>query len=69
MLVLFFHGVNGIRLILAEFGLIFKKPAKIEYPYAPKSLALGQKYLVWLGITLAIIAAVWAYLVLFEGFG
>ena len=30
VLVLFFHGVNGIRLILAEFGVIFKKPGAIE---------------------------------------
>ncbi len=68
-LVLFFHGTNGVRLILAELGLIFKKPGKIEYPYEPKSLALGQKYLVWLAIALAILGAVWAYLVLFRGFG
>jgi succinate dehydrogenase / fumarate reductase, cytochrome b subunit len=69
VLVLFFHGVNGIRLILAEFGLILKKPARIEYPYEAKGLGLGQKYLVWLGITVAIIAAAWAFLVLFEGMG
>ena len=69
VLVLFFHGVNGVRLIFAEMGLIFKKPSKIEYPYQPKSLALGQKYLFWLGIALAVIAAVWAFLVLFEGMG
>jgi succinate dehydrogenase / fumarate reductase, cytochrome b subunit len=69
VLVLFFHGVNGIRLILAEFGLIFKKPAAIEYPYEAKSLGLGQKYLFWLALAVAVIAAVWAFLVLFEGMG
>ena len=69
VVVLFFHGVNGVRLILAELGVIMRKPARIEYPYEAKSLALGQKYLVWLGIALAIIAAVWAFLVLIEGMG
>jgi succinate dehydrogenase / fumarate reductase, cytochrome b subunit len=69
VVVLFFHGVNGIRLILAEFGLIFKKPGRIEYPYEAKSLGLGQKYLFWLALTVAIIAAIWAFLVLFEGMG
>ena len=66
VLVLFFHGINGIRLILAEFGFIFKKPSMIEYPYKPKSLGSGQKYLVWIGIAIAIIAAAWAFLIKFE---
>ena len=69
VLVLFFHGVNGVRLILSEFGLIFKKPSAIEYPYKPKSLSSGQKYLIWIGIAVAIAASVWAFLVLFEGMG
>ncbi len=69
VLVLFFHGSNGVRLILAEFGLIFKKPSAIEYPYRAKSLGSGQKVLVWVAIGVAVAAAVWAFLVLFEGFG
>ena len=69
VLVLFFHGVNGVRLILAEFGFIFKKPSKIEYPYKAKSLSSGQKYLIWVGIAVAVVAAIWAFLVLFEGLG
>ena len=69
VLVLFFHGVNGIRLILAEFALIFKKPSAIEYPYKAKSLGSGQKYLIWIGIAAAVAAAAWAFLVLFEGMG
>ena len=68
-LVLFFHGVNGVRLILSEFALIFKKPSSIEYPYKAKSLGSGQKYLIWVGIAVAVAAAVWAFLVLFEGMG
>ncbi|HMD79196.1 MAG TPA: succinate dehydrogenase [Nitrososphaerales archaeon] len=69
VLVLFFHGVNGVRLILAEFGLIFKKPSAIEYPYKPKSLSPVQKSLIWVGIGVAVLAALWAFLVLFEGMG
>ncbi len=69
VLVLFFHGINGIRLILSEFGLIFKKPGPIEYPYKSRSLGSGQKYLIWIGIVAAILASIWAFLVLFEGMG
>jgi len=68
-LILFFHGTNGIRLILTEFGLIFKKPAAIEYPYKAKSLGSGQKYLIAVAIAAAVLAALWAFLVLFEGMG
>jgi len=68
-LILFFHGTNGIRLILAELGLIFKKPSAIEYPYRAKSLGSGQKYLIAVAIAAAVLAAIWAYLVLFEGMG
>ena len=67
VLVLFFHGINGIRLVLAEFGLILKKPGRIEYPYEAKGLGLGQKYLFWLGLAVAVIGAVWAFLIIFEG--
>ena len=68
-LILFFHGTNGIRLILTEFGLIFKKPAAIEYPYKAESLGSGQKYLIAVAIAAAVLAALWAFLVLFEGMG
>ncbi|MDG6909743.1 MAG: hypothetical protein JRN08_05190 [Nitrososphaerota archaeon] len=67
VLVVVFHGLNGIRLILAEFGLIFKKPSRIEYPYKPKALSSGQKSLIWVGIAAAVVAAVWAFLIIFEG--
>lgn len=64
-LIVFFHGMNGIRLVLAEFGLISKKPAPIEYPYKPKSLTRPQQYLVWLAIAVAVIAAGLAWWILF----
>lgn len=69
VLVLFFHGVNGVRLILAEFGLILRKPSAIEYPYKPKSLGYGQKVLIYVALAVAATAAIWAFLVLFEGMG
>jgi len=69
VLVLFFHGVNGVRLILAEFGVILGKPSAIEYPYKPKGLSYGQKVLIYVAIAIAVAAAVWAFLVLFEGLG
>ena len=68
-LILFFHGANGIRLVLTEFGLIFKRPSAIEYPYKAKSLSSGQKYLIAVAIAVAVLAAIWAFLVLFEGMG
>jgi succinate dehydrogenase / fumarate reductase cytochrome b subunit len=69
VLVLFFHGVNGVRLILVELGLILRKPAAIEYPYKARSLRSFQRYIVWAAIAAAVAAAVWAFLVLFEGMG
>ena len=44
-------------------------PGPKDYPYEAKSLALGQKYLFWLGVAVAVVATVWAFLVLFEGLG
>ena len=69
VLVLFFHGVNGVRLILAELGFIMRKPSAIEYPYKPKGLGYGQRTLIYVAIVAAVAAAVWAFLVLFEGMG
>ncbi len=65
VLVVFFHGMNGVRLILSEFGLILKKPSSIEYPYKSKSLSSLQQYVIWGAIVLAVIAAVWATFILF----
>ncbi len=63
--VVVFHGINGIRLILAEYGIIFQKPSAIEYPYKAKGLRALQRHLVWLAIVLAIIAALWSGSILF----
>ncbi|MDV3277638.1 MAG: succinate dehydrogenase [Nitrososphaerales archaeon] len=63
--VVVFHGLNGIRLILAEYGIIFQKPSPIEYPYKPKGLRTMQKHLIWLAIVLAIVAGLWSGTILF----
>ncbi len=67
VLVVTFHGINGIRLIFAELGLLFRKPGAIEYPYKPKGLNSLQWYIVVAGIVLAIVAASVAFWILFEG--
>ena len=65
VMVVVFHGINGIRLILAEYGVIFQKPARIEYPYQAKSLRSIQRHIIWLAIILAIAAALWSGTILF----
>lgn len=67
VLVITFHGINGIRLILAEFGLLSRKPGPIEYPYQPKALNSIQFYFVVAGIVLAVLAALLAWWILFGG--
>jgi succinate dehydrogenase / fumarate reductase cytochrome b subunit len=59
VLVVVFHGLNGIRLILSEYGFIFKKPSRPEYPYKAKSQAALQRHLIWMAIAAAIVAALW----------
>lgn len=60
VLVVVYHGINGIRLILAEYGLIFGTPTRPEYPYRPKSLRTLQKHMIWLAIVVAIVAALYS---------
>lgn len=40
---LLYHGLNGIRLILAELGFSIGKPSRPIYPYKPTSLGKIQK--------------------------
>jgi succinate dehydrogenase / fumarate reductase cytochrome b subunit len=65
VLIVVFHGLNGIRLILSEYGIIFEKPSRIEYPYEAKGLRRMQKHLIWLAIVAAIIAALYSGTILF----
>jgi succinate dehydrogenase / fumarate reductase cytochrome b subunit len=65
VLVVVFHGINGIRLILSEYGVIFQKPTNIEYPYKAKGLRSMQKHLIWIAIAAAIIACLYSGTILF----
>ena len=65
VMVVVFHGINGLRLVLMEFGLIFEKPSRPEYPYRAKSLRTLQKHLIWVAIVVAILAALYSGSILF----
>ena len=65
VLVVVYHGINGTRLILAEYGVIFQKPARPDYPYRAKSLRTVQKHLIWVAIVGAILAALYSGGILF----
>jgi succinate dehydrogenase / fumarate reductase cytochrome b subunit len=63
---IFFHAFNGVRLFLAHFGIILKKPSRPEYPYRPGSMSQAQRALFWVTIVLAVAALVYALDVFFE---
>jgi succinate dehydrogenase cytochrome b subunit len=65
VLVVVYHGINGVRLILAEYGVIFQKPARPEYPYRAKSLRTVQKHLIWVAVVGAILASLYSGGILF----
>ena len=65
VLVVVYHGINGMRLILAEYGVIFEKPSKPDYPYKAKSLRTIQRHLIWVAIIAAILAALYSGGILF----
>lgn len=67
LLALGFHGVNGIRLILTEFGILIGRPARPDYPYVPKSLSAAQKLHLWAAVLVALLAAAYGFMVLFGG--
>ncbi len=65
VLVVVYHGINGMRLILAEYGVIFESPGRPEYPYRAKSLRTAQRHLIWVAIVGAILAALYSGGVMF----
>ena len=60
VLIVVYHGANGMRLILAEYGIIFQRPSRPEYPYRPKSLMSMQRHLIWVAIVAAVVAALYS---------
>lgn len=65
VLVVVYHGINGTRLILAEYGLIFGKPTRPDYPYRARSLHTVQRHLIWVAVVGAILAALYSGGILF----
>lgn len=65
VLVVVYHGINGVRLILSEYGLIFEKPSRPDYPYKAKSLRNVQRHLIWVAIVGAVFAALYSGGILF----
>ncbi len=61
-----FHGLNGIRLLLVEFfGVGIGRPVHPKPPYRPVSLYAGQRLMLLIVFTLAVIGWVWAGLIIF----
>ncbi len=65
VLVVVYHGINGMRLVLAEYGLIFGRPTRPDYPYKARSLHNVQRHLIWVAIVGAILAALYSGGILF----
>lgn len=65
VLVVVYHGINGIRLILSELGIILHKPVKQEFPYKMLSRTAIERHLIWTAIILAVLAMVWSGWILF----
>jgi len=51
-----FHAMNGIRLILSEFGWILGKPARPIYPY--KTVNMRIRVFTWVMMILAVVIMV-----------
>ena len=61
-----FHGLNGIRLLLVEFfGVGVGRPVHPKPPYRPVSLYAGQRLMLLIVFSLAVIGWVWAGLIIF----
>ena len=60
-----FHGVNGLRLVLAETGYTLDNPKRPDYPFKLGSFNLAQKSLLILSILTAILLFVLGYWFIF----
>mgnify|MGYP000279967521 CR=1 FL=1 len=52
---LLFHGFNGIRLLLHEYGILFVRPKRPVYPYRVSVKSSGARLFTILMIILAVI--------------
>jgi len=63
-----FHGMNGIRLILSNYGVTLTNPSRPDYPYKIGSNNKSQKILLLLAFLLSIILFLLGYLFIFLRF-
>ncbi|MET1101350.1 MAG: succinate dehydrogenase, cytochrome b556 subunit [Pyrodictiaceae archaeon] len=62
----FFHGLNGIRLLLVEFfGLGVGRPERPKPPYIPPSLRSGQRIGIYIVAILALIGWILSGILIF----
>jgi len=63
---LLFHGVNGIRLILAEYGLVLGKPYRPVYPYRRGSIYGKQRAIAVAALAIFLLLLYfWSYVALY----
>ncbi|MEM0118696.1 MAG: hypothetical protein QXV32_09630, partial [Conexivisphaerales archaeon] len=60
-----FHALNGIRLILAEQGILIGRVKPPSFPYIPASIRGGQRYLGAGLVALSFILTVYGFYQLF----
>jgi len=60
-----FHGINGIRLTLVEFGFLLGRPRRPEYPYKVASFSKAQRAHFWAAIVLTLVGLIYAFNILF----
>ncbi|BEP18318.1 hypothetical protein PYJP_16700 [Pyrofollis japonicus] len=64
----FYHGLNGIRLLCVEFCAIgIGRPEKPKPPYIPPSLRSGQRTAIYVVFVLSFIAWILAGILIFTG--
>ncbi|MEM3684219.1 MAG: hypothetical protein QXX17_05350 [Conexivisphaerales archaeon] len=60
-----FHAMNGVRLFMAEQGLLIGRPKPPAFPYVASSLKGGQRYLGAAIVVTSLLLTVYAFYQLF----
>jgi len=63
-----FHVVNGVRLLLAEFGYTLTWPRRPDYPYKVGSFNTTQKVLLAAAFSTALLFIILGYIFIFLGY-
>ncbi len=56
----FFHGTNGIRLVLIGLGVISGRPHRPDFPYKAPSLNKAEKGALWTALGVAVLGLLFA---------